>query len=329
MTEDQPSVPVNPDKPARRPVSLLDLGPVALLLITVAGSLGAWHWMLDLTNHFHWYYFAFGAVWLLSVCRQNRRLSQCCLIPVIVWNGTLLLPFYVPVAQPPIPSDGTQVSLISINVHRSNQNKRAVVDYLRGSEADLVIVLEVDVDWVAALQELKDVYPHRKMQPRADNFGIGLLSKWPLKKSWFVELEGTGLPNIGALVERGGNEFQIYGTHPIPPIGAANAKDGRTQLAALGKLASQSAVPCIVAGDFNATPWGVAYQEFATQSGLRDSSLGQGLHGTWNARSWFMRIPIDHVFVPRNATVTRRVTGPDVGSDHFPVEVSVTLPARS
>ena len=39
-----------------------------------------------------------------------------------------------------------------------------------------------------------------------------------------------------------------------------------------------------------------------------------------------MRIPIDQVFVPPNAIVTRRVVGPDIGSDHFPVEATIALP---
>jgi endonuclease/exonuclease/phosphatase (EEP) superfamily protein YafD len=48
---------------------------------------------------------------------------------------------------------------------------------------------------------------------------------------------------------------------------------------------------------------------------------------TWSARLPFGRIPIDHIFAPPDATVVRREIGPDVGSDHFPVEAELILPA--
>jgi endonuclease/exonuclease/phosphatase (EEP) superfamily protein YafD len=48
---------------------------------------------------------------------------------------------------------------------------------------------------------------------------------------------------------------------------------------------------------------------------------------SWNARRPFVRIPIDHIFAPPGATVVRRTIGPDVGSDHFPVEADLLLPA--
>ena len=47
---------------------------------------------------------------------------------------------------------------------------------------------------------------------------------------------------------------------------------------------------------------------------------------SWNARSLFLRIPIDHIFAPPTATVVRRTIGPNVGSDHFPVEAELILP---
>ena len=100
-------------------------------------------------------------------------------------------------------------------------------------------------------------------------------------------------------------------------------------LHAAGAAVARSPVPCIVVGDFNATPWSAGFRAFAAGSGLRDTALGRGMQPTWNARSLVMRIPIDHIFAPPGTVVVRRVIGPDVGSDHFPVEADLILsPAR-
>ena len=182
--------------PKPRRWSLLNFGPLALLAATLAGSCGGWYWLLDLASHFRQYYFALSVLWLMGICRQKRRASQWCLGLSIAWNGGLLLPYYLPTSRPTVPATATTVSIISLNVYTANQNKSAVVSYLRDRQPDLIAFLEVDDKWAAAFQEMNDLYPHQLLHPRSDNFGIGLLSKWPLTEPRVVEFAGTQLPNI-------------------------------------------------------------------------------------------------------------------------------------
>lgn len=326
MTE---TAPVNTTSPGSAPTplrSLTDFGAPALLVGTVIASGGAWHWMFDLASHFRCYYFVLALVWLLAICWQRRRVPQACLTIAVVWNGWLILPYYWPQVQPPTPTTGTTISIISLNVFTANPDKAAVVSYLRDRRPDLIVVMEVDANWAFALQDLKDLYPHRLIQPRADNFGIGLLSQWPLTDAKFVEFAETELPNIVARFDRDGHEFQIVATHPLPPVSAASSHERNAQLRDLADFVKRSKLTSIVAGDFNATPWSTAFREFAMRSGLRDSALGKGIQGTWNAKTWLIRLPIDHIFVPAESVVTTRAVGPSVGSDHFPVEATIVLP---
>ena len=60
-----------------------------------------------------------------------------------------------------------------------------------------------------------DIYPDSRRKPRCrqfiqsrpDNFGIGLLSRWPLTEPQFVEFAGTELPNVATKIERDGRTF--------------------------------------------------------------------------------------------------------------------------
>jgi endonuclease/exonuclease/phosphatase (EEP) superfamily protein YafD len=312
-------------KPTRR-WRVWNVGPWGLLMLTLAGSCGAWSWAFDLCSHFRWYYFVIALVWNVAVLRRYRRPMFWALAVTVVWNGWLLLPYYVPAAAPPAYVEGAQVSLISLNVYTANQNKPAVLDYLRRRQPDLVVVMEVDDRWAAALTELQDVYPHQFVQPRPDNFGIGVLSRWPLTEPRFVEFAKTQVPNVVTMFERDGSPFVLVATHPLPPIGAERTRERNEQLRAVADFVKHSPLPCVVAGDFNATPWSSAFRDFTSFSGLRDSALGRGVQGSWNAKHPLVRIPIDHVFVPREAVVTRRVVGPYVGSDHFPVEATIAFP---
>ena len=178
--------------------------PWALLVFTLAGSCGAWHWALDLCAHFRWYYFVAAAVFGVLIWRKRRRAAMAALGVTLLWNGGLLTPYYLPSSQPTVAEGGAKVSLVSLNVYTANKDKRAVIDYLRQQSADLVVVMEVDERWEQALAELHDLYPHQFIQSRPDNFGIGLLSRWPLTEPQFVEFADTELPNVATKIERDG-----------------------------------------------------------------------------------------------------------------------------
>ena len=321
VAEPAPRLPSSPRK-----WGVSDVGPVGLLLVTVAGFFGEWHWLLDLATHFCWYYFVVAAVWLIVAIRWRPHWITGCLAVVLIWNGSLLFPYYWPATSPMNPDSGKSLSLISLNVHTANTNKKAVVDYLRQRQPDLVLVVEIDVEWGAALQSLNDVYPHRLMQPRPDNFGIGLMSKLPLTEPRLMNFGGSHLPSVVTVIRHEGRDLQLIGTHPLPPIGYERASRRNAQLRDVAGFVKRSPLPTIVAGDLNATPWSSAFRDFQSRSGLSDSARGRGVNGTWNARIWWMRIPIDHVLIPPGATVIERTVGPNLGSDHFPVEATMGLP---
>ena len=312
------------DRPRRAWIE--ELVPWGLLALTLAGSCGAWHWALDLCAHFRWYYFVAAAVFGVLIWRKRRRATMAALGVTLLWNGGLLAPYYLPSERPAAAEGGAKVSLVSLNVFTANKDKRAVIDYLRRRSADLVVVMEVDERWEQALAELHDLYPYQFIQSRPDNFGIGLLSREPLAESRFVNAGNTHVPTIVARVEREKRAFVIVATHPLPPIGASNTRERDAQLRAVADTVNALSLPCVLVGDFNATPWSSAFRDLTAHSGLRDSALGRGVQGSWNAKSPLIRIPIDHVLVPASAKVIRRAVGPDVGSDHFPVEVEFIVP---
>ena len=116
--------------------------PWGLLALTLAGSCGAWHWTLDLCSHFRWYYFVAALVFGVLIWRKGRRAAAVALGVTLLWNGGLLAPYYLPRAQPAAAEGGANVSLVSLNVYTANNEKRAVIDYLRDRSADLVVVME-------------------------------------------------------------------------------------------------------------------------------------------------------------------------------------------
>lgn len=306
----------------------IDAFGIAVLAVTVAGWCGGWYWLLDIASHFRWYWLLAALTGLAACIRWRRPVAIACLGAAALANGRDLLPAWLP---PPPPSASPDhptpdVYVISVNVHRLNDSPAATVAYLRDRRPDMVAVLEVEDAWAAVLDELGDVFPHRVIHPRDDNFGIALLSRWPLGEVAVEGLGGSPFPSVLATAAHPAGPLRIVATHPMPPWNSRYAALMVDQFDAVAAAVAASPVPCLVMGDFNATPWSHAFRRLIARSGLKDTSLGRGLQPTWNARLPAPRIPIDHILAPADVAVVRRSVGPDIGSDHLPVEAVLRLP---
>ncbi len=65
-------------------------------------------------------------------------------------------------------------------------------------------------------------------------------------------------------------------------------------------------------------------QLFGRISGLLDPRIGRGLFSTFYAHYFFLRWPLDHVFVSHRFALNGIRRLPNCGSDHFPILVSLT-----
>jgi endonuclease/exonuclease/phosphatase (EEP) superfamily protein YafD len=313
-----------PDTPRRRIPSALDLPAYGLAAVTLAGFAGGWHWLLDLASHFRWYWLLAALIGLAVAPGRRSRLATACLLAAMAANAAPLLPYWMPVSAE-ATTDLASLRIVSLNVLVDNADTGRTLGYLRACDADVVVLLEVDDAWADAVAALEQIYPHRVMHPRADRFGIAVLSRLPLANHRVEEL-ADGPPVVIADLPRGARGCLLVAAHPPAPIAAAWSARRDAQLAAIGEVAASESRPVIVAGDLNATPWSHGFRQLVRPRGMRDSALGRGLQATWNARRFAPRIPIDHVVVSPEVRVVSRRVGPDVGSDHLPVEATLAVP---
>ncbi|MEX0669664.1 MAG: endonuclease/exonuclease/phosphatase family protein [Pirellulales bacterium] len=311
----------------------LDAFAIAVLAGTVAGWCGRWYWLFDLASHFRTFWLLLAIGGLVACIRWPRPTAAICLVLATLGNVGEMLPYWLPpeavaATKGSDTARGREIFVISVNVRRINHNTASALAYLRDRRPDVVAVLEVDATWAEALDTLSDLFPHRIIRPRPDNFGIAVLSQWPLVDSQVVAFSDSGFPSIVTTVRGGAGEFRFIATHPSPPFNARATVALGAHLAGVADVAAASPLPCIVAGDFNATPWSLPFRTLVARSGLIDTALGRGVQATWNARYPAPRIPIDHILAPSGTRVLRRAVGPDIGSDHFPVEAELILPSR-
>jgi endonuclease/exonuclease/phosphatase (EEP) superfamily protein YafD len=219
---------------------------------------------------------------------------------------------------------GEVLSILNLNARARNAEHDRVLGVIRSAQADVVTLIELSRELDARLVELADVYPYRETVPADNNFGLGILSRYPFAATETFALEPN--PAIAVTLELPARRIRLIAAHLAPPMGRTLAATRNRQLDALAELALVAADPLIICGDFNLTPYSPYFRRFTDAAGLRDTRQGRGIRISWPATLPLLGIPIDHCFV-NGLTVSRSIETMDqTGSDHYPVRVRLGWP---
>jgi endonuclease/exonuclease/phosphatase (EEP) superfamily protein YafD len=302
---------------------LLEAAAAAAALGTLLACGGRWGWVFELFTHFraHYLLVLFAAL-IYTAFFQRWRLTGL-LAAFAAINLAVIVPDFCPRSA---QADGPAVRLMLANVHVHNREHDRLLHLVRQESPDVLIVLEVDRQWQNALDALRSEYPHRISRPRSDSFGIALLSRLPPSRLELREIGPAEVPSIVAELDCGdGGLLNLVATHPLPPIGPEYSHLRNDQLEAVGSLLVQLPQPKVLVGDLNTTPWSPYFQDLLGATGMCDSRRGFGLQPTWPGQIAMLGIPIDHVLVSPDVSVSSRAVGPDIGSDHRPVVVDLVV----
>ncbi|MBK8185483.1 MAG: endonuclease/exonuclease/phosphatase family protein [Candidatus Competibacteraceae bacterium] len=294
-------------------------------IVTLLGFLGRCWWGFELATHFRVQYtLALGLAALALLGWRRLRWAAICAVFALV-NTAIIAPRFLPPTVASATDGGPVLRVLLANVNSANRDHQRIRDTITVYNPDFVVLLEVTSWLLARLAVLHGDYPYRVAAPREDNFGIAFLSRQPFARADIVQLSAAGLPSIIAEFADGQRRYTLLGTHPLPPMGSAQARDRNEQLIQLAHLARQSQQPFLLLGDLNISPWSPYFSQLLADSGLRDSGKGRGILPTWPVGWPPLWIPIDHALSSVGILIQDRATGSDLGSDHYPVIVDFQI----
>lgn len=221
-----------------------------------------------------------------------------------------------------------QISLLICNVFQENKNVSRLLKQIEEYNPDLILLVEVDRHWDARLEMLHQKYPHRILNPLENTYGMSLYSRLELKNESVNYLIEEGVPSIETLVKlRSGNFIKLFGLHPEPPVPTENPRSTErdAEILMVAKKVEHLDKPVIVAGDLNDVAWSYTTELFMKVSGLLDPRRGRGFFNTFHAKYPLLRWPLDHVFCSKHFCLVELKRLPNMGSDHYPIFISLQL----
>lgn len=296
------------------------MGLLGLMGLTAAGFFGRYDWRLDALSHFRLQY-AIAALVMVTVAllgRKKKLLLGTGLVAAV--NIAFFLPFLIATPTAEAGSSMT-LRLVSANILYGNQTPEKVVELIRETDPDIVVLVEMTSSHRRTMAVLWDNYPYVV----DNNGGNVILSRIPVE-STEIDYVTFGRANVVMRLNLSGTSFTVMGVHTSTPLRKWKWEDRNGHLQEIAAFVQQEGQPTIVAGDFNISPFSPNFFALLRDSGLQNGRIGQGINTTWpdNALA-ILRIPIDHFLATPEISVHDLQTGPYVGSDHRPLIVDFSL----
>ncbi len=274
----------------------------------------------------------------LAIYRKGTFLSVAFLLGLVVSLGLqayILLP-YLPASPEAAMTttapadDRTTLRVMVANVLMKNRRADDLLKMVGEKDPTLFLAMEVNTWWTDQLSVLHRRYPHRISYPADNAYGMALYSKLPLDATEILFFNQDSVPAFHAKVRMpDGEHFQLLTIHPVPPNPSQypdNIGEKEVALMKAGKLLSNGPkMPTLAMGDLNDVGWSYNSRRFEALSGLKDLRRGRGMYNTFDAHSWFMRWPLDYIYVSREFKVRKLERLPAFGSDHYPYFAELVL----
>jgi endonuclease/exonuclease/phosphatase (EEP) superfamily protein YafD len=310
------------EKVVRRLVALT----VLLAGVTLLALCAPLYWLLELFTHFVPWYAGFALLLAAGLAAARNWRWAAVAAALTLWHGYAVTSYLVP--QTDMPSRTNRITLFHFNAYLHHTEPHRISTHVqRDKSIDVVVLLEASPRFAGMLASLKDTHPHQILDLEDSPFGIAVASRLPIING-AISREPGGYAHIALTVKLPNRAapLALYAIHPPPPVNGelASARD-ETLTHIARKAAAQSAATPIVVGDFNITPWSPAFTRFARDSGLKPAHAPWRIDNTWpvtfnNAN---LGIAIDHTFAHPSLKLVSRFIGPDLGSDHMPVTVTL------
>jgi endonuclease/exonuclease/phosphatase (EEP) superfamily protein YafD len=274
---------------------------------------------LDLYAHFAPLYVAAALVAVILAGRAWRiRLGAGLALAAAM---ALIVPEYLRDAGPTAPADAPgQIRVIQFNAEHRNNEVQRVARWLLAQDADIITVTE-------ARHDLRDILK-REGWRTAGGHGYLII----FVREGFTQMDRPHLSDhakltyVNATYATASGPMEAVTVHMRWP----NDPGIRARLRELESITAR--LPrerMVLTGDFNTTPW-------SAQMGRLDEGLGLSRRdrgvATWPAKVMGHRwplpfLPIDHVYAGPGWATVRVERGPWLGSDHYPLIVTLA-PAR-
>ena len=295
-----------------------------------------WRFIALINNIAPYLFFPVVIGLLIALLLRSRRLSGLYLLVSSV--GVLwIVPPLIPAQITPSSVQGTEIDLITFNLYPENETLDEASAWISAHAPDIVALQEMP-DNMSAFEQLDNFYNERSAQ--TIERGNIIYTNYPILETEDIEIENAVIQRLVLDIE--GTEVALYNVHLIMPLNERETHwtvlrydetRRNSQIQALIDIIRVETLPMILVGDLNMTEWSPIYHQLTAEldDAYRNSSWGIGATypagaGEDISAGYPRLFRIDYVWYSEGIQATSAVVGANLGSDHLPLLVELTIP---
>lgn len=295
------------------------------------------HWFVRGQANFRAFYLVYDVLLMVALVSISGTLWAKSILFVMLLYGAVLcwrsIAPYTPIGSVSIADvkgpGAESISILIHNVYQYNTKYANLIEMVQKENADVVLLLETSIDWDKPLSPLYSEYEYVVKEIREDTYGIVMMSKLPVLEGGINHLVSKNIPSAEMLIMIVGIPVRILGIHPEPPIMTEVETSVPKEKEILYAARYLNMLPTdeyhILIGDLNDVAWSRVSTTIKEITGMGDPREGRGFYSTFPTYLP-IRIPLDHVFCSTDFTLAKFQRMPHIGSDHYPVSVTLALP---
>ena len=296
-------------------------GTCAALALLAQG--GRFSVRLDVLTHFAPLYLAgaaVGGVLALAGVGTLRRAGQVAALAGALAASALMAPEFLrdtgPTAPPGSPGE---IKVIQINAWWDNPHPERIAAWLKAENPDIVLMEEVR----PAVRKL--VVAQTGLEVVGIRTTAHIYSRLPYLGMHRPPLPEAVLTFVNGSYSAGGQPLEVVVARTFWPTSRQSARQDPYFRQVVSMLPRERMV---LGGDLNSTPWSFQRQRDDRLLGLtrRDRAVATwptGRSGLWPWPAPFPLLPIDHIYAGPGWATTSVRRGPRLGSDHYPLVVTL------
>ncbi len=241
-----------------------------------------------------------------------------------IWPYSQLAPTQIAL---PDDVDGMScVRLVTLNVRQKNDRYDRVAALIERERPDLLLLMETDPKWIAALEPQLSAFGYRLEEPLTNTYGMAFATNLQVDRAEMISNTSADTPTLYATMRTpDGARFEVIGLHPRPPLPGESTKSRDANIARAGARTPDALGNVLAIGDFNDVPWSVTTQGFVERGQYRDPRVGRGTFPTFPAKFAILGWPLDQLFVKEGVRIESFKVLEDVGSDHLPIRADACV----
>ena len=298
---------------------------ITIFILTLSTFFGRYPY-LELATHFRLQY-----VWLSVICLvfllffNNWTLAVLAFISILL-NTIYIIPYYYPTNRQVKNVATFNLKVMTANVEYRNKNYDKLLQSVKLSNPDVLVLQEFTEEWLENTQVLKTDYLYFKTVPKTRGSGLAIFSRYPIENPEILQFDESNRAALMCKINIDGTLLSFLTIHPSTPMAMNKFVSRNKHFAESAKILKNAPEPKLFIGDLNTTMWSPYFSDLVKDSGLRDVRIGNGLQTSWIS---FLpppfRIAIDHCLISETIEVESVELGNVTGSDHLPLIVNLKI----